>query len=93
MGFDSKRDFTLLTLLAAKRSYATPEVRGGGREEQPHIQEAAVHRHRRAEKRYSMFKVRRGSCEERPHVQEAAATRVQEGQEEQLHVQGQEGRL
>ena len=44
----------------AKRSYPTPEVRGGGREEQP-------------------------------HVQGAAAARAQEGREELLHVQGQEG--
>ena len=27
---------------AAKRSYPTPEVRGGGREEQPHIQGTAA---------------------------------------------------
>ena len=45
---------------AAERSYPTPEVRGSGQEEQPHIQEAV-------------------------------AVRVQEGQEELLHVQGQEG--
>ena len=45
---------------AAVKSYPTPKMRGGGREEQPHIQ-AAV------------------------------AVRVQEGQEELLHVQGQEG--
>ena len=47
---------------AAKRSYCMSEVRGGGREEQH-------------------------------HVQGAVAVRVQEGQEELLHVQGQEGRL
>ena len=47
---------------AAKRSYPTPEVRGGTREEQP-------------------------------QVQGAAAARAQEGQEELLHIQGQEGRL
>ena len=44
----------------AERSYPTPEVRGGDREEQPHIQGAV-------------------------------AARAQEGQEELLHVQGQEG--
>ena len=45
---------------AAGRSYPTTEVRGGGREEQPHIQGAV-------------------------------AVRTQEGLEELLHVQGQEG--
>ena len=60
MGFDSKRDFTLPTLLAAERSYIMPEVRGGGPEEQP-------------------------------HVREVAAAWAQEGREELLHVQGQEG--
>ena len=45
---------------AAKRSYHTPEIRGGSQEEQ---------------------------C----HIQGAAAARVQEGREELLHVQGQEG--
>ena len=38
-----------------------------------------------------MPKVRGGGQEEQPHVQGAAAVRVQEGQEELLHVQGQEG--
>ena len=46
---------------AAGRSYPHPEARGGGREEQS-------------------------------HVQEAVAARAQEGQEELLHDQGQEGR-
>ena len=46
---------------AAKRSYPTSEVRGGGREELP-------------------------------HVQGAVAAQAQEGLEELLHVQDQEGR-
>ena len=45
---------------AARRSYPTSEVRGGGREEQPHFQGVV-------------------------------AARAQEGLEELLHVQGQEG--
>ena len=44
----------------AGRSYPTPEAKGAGWEDQP-------------------------------HVQGAVAVRVQEGQEELLHVQGQEG--
>ena len=47
---------------AARRSYPTAEVRGGGREKQPHIQGVV-------------------------------AARMQEGREELLHVQSQEGRL
>ena len=39
-----------------------------------------------------MFEVRGGGREEQPHVQGAVAARVQEGQQELLHVQGQEGR-
>ena len=46
--------------MAAERSYPTPEVRGGGRDEQPHVQGARLHECRRAERSYSMFKVRRG---------------------------------
>ena len=38
-----------------------------------------------------MSKIRGGSGEEQPHVQEAAAARAQEGREELLHIQGQEG--
>ena len=45
----------------AKRSYSSPKVRGGGREEQTYLQGAA-------------------------------AAWVLEGQEELLHIQGQEGR-
>ena len=37
--------------------------------------------------------VERSDREEQPHVQGAVAARAQEGQEELLHVQGQEGRL
>ena len=44
----------------AERSYPTSEVRGGSREEQPHVQEAVAAQARRAERSYSMFKVRRG---------------------------------
>ena len=44
-----------------------------------------------AERSYPMSKIRGGSGEEQPHVQEAAAARAQEGREELLHIQGQEG--
>ena len=47
---------------AVGKSYPTPKAKGGGWEEQPHIQ-----------------------------VQGAVAARTQEGREELLHVQGQEG--
>ena len=38
-----------------------------------------------------MSEVRGGGREEQPHIQGAAAAWAQEGQEELLHVQGQEG--
>ena len=53
---------------AAQRSYHTPEVRGGSREEQPHLQGAAAAQ--RAERSYSTFKFRRGGGEEIPLVQD-----------------------
>ena len=39
-----------------------------------------------------MFEVRGGGREEQPHVQGAVAALAYEGQEELLHIQGQEGR-
>ena len=42
---------------------------------------------------YPMSEVRDGGQEELPHVQGVVAARVQEGREELLHIQGQEGRL
>ena len=44
-----------------------------------------------AERSYPSPKVRVGGREELPHVQGAVAVREQEGQEELLHIQGQEG--
>ena len=40
---------------------------------------------------YPASEVRGGSREEQPHVQGEAAAQVQEGPEELLHIQGQEG--
>jgi len=45
-----------------------------------------------AKRSYPMPKVRGVGREEQPHVQGVAASRAQEGQEELLHVQSQEGR-
>ena len=42
---------------------------------------------------YQMSKVRGGSREKHPHVKGVMAARVQEGLEELLHIQGQEGQL
>ena len=42
---------------------------------------------------YHTPKVRPSRWEEQPHIKGAAAARVQDGREELLHVQGQEGRL
>ena len=51
------------------KSYPRPEVRGGGREDNPTSKERWLHGCRRAERSYSTFKVRRGSHEEIPLVQ------------------------
>ena len=45
-----------------------------------------------AERSYPMFEVREGGQEEQPHIQGAVAAWAQEGREELLHIQGQEGR-
>ena len=45
------------------------------------------------ERSYPTAEVRSGGREEQHHVQGVVAVRVLEGQEELLHVQGQEGRL
>ena len=44
-----------------------------------------------AERSYSTSEVRGGGREEQLHIQGAVAARVQEGLEELLHIQGQEG--
>ena len=44
-----------------------------------------------AERSYPTPEVRGGSQEEQPHIQGAAAAWAQEGSEELLHLQGQEG--
>ena len=82
----------------AERSYPTSEVRGSGREEPPHIQGQGW-RPRvpgcdtagAAERSYPMPEARGGSREKQPHIQGVVAARAQEGLEELLHVQGQEG--
>ena len=51
------------------KSYPRPEVRGGGREDNPTSKERWLRRRRRAERSYSTFKVRRGGCEEIPLLQ------------------------
>jgi len=44
-----------------------------------------------AERSYHMTKVRGGGREEQPHVKGSAAAWAQEGREELIHLQGQEG--
>ena len=46
-----------------------------------------------AERSYPTSEVRGGGREELPHVQGAGAAQAQEGLEELLHIQGQEGQL
>ena len=63
----------------AERSYPTPEARGGGREEQPHIQGAVAAREQEGLEELVHIKVRRGGGEEIPLLQ---------GKEQQLHFAG-----
>ena len=53
----------------AERSYPTSEVRGGGREEQPHVQGAVAVWTQEGLEELFHVKVRRGSGEEIPLVQ------------------------
>ena len=63
--------------VAAGRSYPQPEARGGGPEEQPHLQGAVAAWVQEGLK--ELFKVRRGSGEEIPLIQ---------GKEQQLRFAG-----
>ena len=82
----------------AKRSYALPKVRGGDREcqaataqEQPRGASPCPRSGVAAKRGYRMPEVREGGPGEQPQVQGVVAVWVQEGREELLHVQGQEG--
>ena len=46
-----------------------------------------------AKRSYPTFKVRGGGQVEQPHVQGEVAVQAQDGQEELLHIHGQEGQL
>ena len=75
---------------AAKRSYPTSEVRGGDREELPPTQPAReVRGSSRKELPSTRGQGRRPGGA--PQVQGEVAARAQEGLEELLHVQSQEG--
>ena len=83
----------------AERSYTKSEVRGGGREDlsqvrgqgrQPRV--PGCNGTEAAKRSYPQPEARGGGRKEQPHIQGAVAVRSQEGREELLHVQGQEGR-
>ena len=71
------------------------EVRGGGRKEPPHVRGQGQHPRPGAVAGRSnpTPEARGGGWEEQPHVQRAVVAWVQEGREELLHVQDQEGWL
>ena len=84
---------------AAGRSYPASEVRGDGQEcqaataqEQPRGATPRPRPGAVAGRSYPTPEARGGGWEEQPHIQGAVAARAQEGLEELLHVQGQEGR-
>ena len=55
---------THMSWVAARRSYPKSKVRGGGREEQSHIQRVVIVWAQEGLEELSMFKVRRGCGEE-----------------------------
>ena len=76
-----------------------PCPRGGDQEELPHVRGQGqclrmpgCDSAGAAKRSYPTSEVRGGGREELPHVQGAVAAQAQEGLEELLHVQGQEGR-
>ena len=85
----------------AMRSYSTSKVRRtsqGGREELPRVRGQrwqprvpGSYSTGAAERSYPMSEVRGGSQEELSNVQGVVAAWAQEGLEELLHIQGQEG--
>ena len=87
-----------MVLAGDGRSNPTPEARGGSRERQPHIRGQGQHLREPgcnsagvAKRNYPTFKVRGSSREGLPHSQGAVGAGAQEGLEELLHVQGQDG--
>ena len=86
-------------LSAAKRSHPTSEVRGRSWEDpmpegrQPRGATPRPRSGAAAGRTYPTPEARGRSREEQPHLQGVVASRVQEGLEELLHVQGQEGQL
>ena len=84
-------------IIEARRLQRTAQKRG--QEELPHVQGQG--RQPRlpgrdglgeAERSYTTSEVRGGGWEELPNIQGAVPARAQEGREELLHIQGQEGR-
>ena len=66
---------------------AIPHPSSGAATESARLQGTGV-----AERRYPTPEVRGSGLEELPHIRGAVAVRAQEGREELLHIQGQEGR-
>ena len=84
---------------AAKRSYPTSEVRGGGREcqaataqERPRGATPCPRSRAAAGRSYPASEVKGGGWEDEPHVKGVVAVWAQEGLEELSHGEGQEGR-
>ena len=82
-----------------ERSYPLPKVRGSNRDcqdvtaqEQPRGATSCLRLGAVAEMSYRTPEVRGSSREEQPQIQGAVAAWAQEGQEELLHIQSQEGR-
>ena len=77
--------------MVAKRSYPVSEVRGGGRNELPHVRVQG--QWPGGATQCPTPEARGGGREDQPDVQRAVAARAQEDLEELSQVEGQEGRL
>ena len=75
----------------AEKSYPASKVRGGGWEELPHAPKPEARGGSQEEQPHEQPRGRGGGLEDQPYVQGALAARVQEGLEELIHIEGQEG--
>ena len=84
-----KSDTVSTVSLSISHEVMLPHIQGQGR--QPRV--PGCDGAEAAERSYPMPEVRGSGQEEQPQVQGAVAAWAQEGREELLHIQGQEGQL
>ena len=102
LGFCNPNETRRLQRISQKRARKElPHIGGQGRRPRGGTQRpksgavaesARLRRRRSSQEELPQPEVRDCGLEEQPHVQGVVAARVQEGQEELLHIQGKEGR-